>query len=114
MSTIQKGAAVKEIIEKLRQNKKKKAQVQTKQKEKTRHDGTAHVAEVYSLPRVAKMAKRLGMKADGHLIYEHRRVGRRAVGPQQAGNEGACTGSPFTGQAVYADSIANVHGILQI
>ena len=63
----QKGTTVKDIIEKLEQNDKKKMQTQTRQKEKTRHDGAADVAEIYSPPRVAKMAKRLGMKAGWSL-----------------------------------------------
>ena len=64
---IQKSTTVKDIIEKLEQNDNKKMQTQTRQKEKTRHEGVADVAEIYSPPRVAKMAKRLGMKAGWSL-----------------------------------------------
>ena len=44
---------------------------------------------------------------------EHRRAGQRAVGLQQARKESARTRGPLEGQAVYADSVADVHSILQ-
>ena len=73
------------------------------------------MAEVYSPPRVAKMAKRLGMKAGWSLDL---------TGIDESDNEQWDFSRPeqrararevlFKGQAVYVDSIANVHGILQI
>ena len=67
---IRKGVRVKEIIEKLEQrteNKSQKPHVQRKPRERYRHDRDMDVAEVYSPPRVAKTAVRVGMKAGWSL-----------------------------------------------
>ena len=55
---------VKEMIEKLEQNAKRRLDLQNRKVSKAvSHDSNLDVVEIYSRPRIASMAKRLGMKA---------------------------------------------------